>query len=1001
MAITEKMGVITQIDENGNEAILYPKTKAELVDGLEEKINEQLGGSGTGGGSADEATIDAKIAGHNTANDSHQDIRLMIKEHEGAVNALLNSDDETLNETKEIVAYIKSNKSLIDAITTSKVNVSDIINNLTTNVTDKPLSAAQGVALKALIDGLQSGKLNATDLTSAINTALAQAKERGEFNGTSPHIGENGNWFIGETDTGVKAQGDKGDQGERGLQGERGEEGGWFVYSTVTAIDTMENVSNLMYDPLAGDGALAGLWVLVNGKRCYVGGNYSESGMSLYTDATCSTRAIVSYAVGDLIYFIAKQETYEQATGDSTVRAMSQQATTVRFAETELELAKNGIVEPETMGSLSELEENGDKSKAYVLPDGNIYAYKGKDNTVLTADDFVVTNVLSNGELQNGTPRIASKNLLSLTDGTISIVCPAPYQYFVYYYSDNDTSSFIGKTAWKNNGISDVSADAVASGTLSGARYCRISFRDGTNTSASLAGRLDEFMANITVAVDRSAFASEWTNTGYRYTLSNNKTFEKIVESFGYENTQTGNPIHGEYMGETALKVKAYVEASQENGILVDGVVQDASPENVREISGLEGFSIAISGENPDSAETHHIELPEISYGGYVDFTRKKYVQTHHYKVINGDNCGTPSNGSVVVSVNSAYAIRYSVDVLCNRYKGTVYTSDDNVAFPTGELGLRVRDTTHFTDAETTVAFLNANPVMIVYQLKTPIEHDISNLPTILAFDGETTVSSNADSLEVTGYGKPNYVSNTLKGKTITCFGDSLAANCYVGKGKQWIERVGEYFECKKIYNRGVGGSAVSAINGKGNERNNYAAFNTDGEAYLRISYKTGEAPMTIPDGYVETKASMELDVRVNTIPLDTDILLIEAGTNDNDLDSDTLSEAYDRMLVKIQNRIPNAKIIILGLPFTNPKIYDSDEQREYFRNTLDELMVGIREVGKKYGIPIIELKDTAQVNLLNYTRYMSTDALHYDTEAGTKRWAEAVINGMKGLTFL
>lgn len=187
MSITGKMGVITQIDKNGNETILYPKTKAELVDGLEEKINEQLGGSGTGGGGANEATIDAKIAGHNTANGSHQDIRLMIKEHEEAVNALLNSDDETLNETKEIVAYIKSNKSLIDAITTSKVNVSDIINNLTTNVTNKPLSAAQGVALKALIDDLQSGNLNETDLTSAINTALAQAKASGEFDGKSAY----------------------------------------------------------------------------------------------------------------------------------------------------------------------------------------------------------------------------------------------------------------------------------------------------------------------------------------------------------------------------------------------------------------------------------------------------------------------------------------------------------------------------------------------------------------------------------------------------------------------------------------------------------------------------------------------------------------------------------------------------------------------------------------------------------------------------------------------
>ena len=44
----------------------------------------------------------------------------------------------------EIVAYIKANKSLIDSVTTNKINVSDIVNNLTTNVTSKPLSAAQG-----------------------------------------------------------------------------------------------------------------------------------------------------------------------------------------------------------------------------------------------------------------------------------------------------------------------------------------------------------------------------------------------------------------------------------------------------------------------------------------------------------------------------------------------------------------------------------------------------------------------------------------------------------------------------------------------------------------------------------------------------------------------------------------------------------------------------------------------------------------------------------------
>lgn len=70
------------------------------------------------------------------------------------LNALADSDDITLDQLSEIVAYIKNNKSLIDSITTSKVNISDIVNNLNSDVANKPLSAAQGFALKQIIDQL-------------------------------------------------------------------------------------------------------------------------------------------------------------------------------------------------------------------------------------------------------------------------------------------------------------------------------------------------------------------------------------------------------------------------------------------------------------------------------------------------------------------------------------------------------------------------------------------------------------------------------------------------------------------------------------------------------------------------------------------------------------------------------------------------------------------------------------------------------------------------------
>ena len=128
-------------------------------------------------------TAEAKVSAHNTGANSHSDIRLLIQGLTDRLNALADSDDTTLDQLSEVVAYIKSNRDLISSITTSKVSVADIVNNLTTNVTNKPLSAAQGVVIKTLIDALSNDKLDAAELTNAVNTALAQAKASGEFDG--------------------------------------------------------------------------------------------------------------------------------------------------------------------------------------------------------------------------------------------------------------------------------------------------------------------------------------------------------------------------------------------------------------------------------------------------------------------------------------------------------------------------------------------------------------------------------------------------------------------------------------------------------------------------------------------------------------------------------------------------------------------------------------------------------------------------------------------------
>lgn len=138
---------------------------------------------------ASKTELSSAISTHNTHDAAHNDIRLLIQGLSARLNALADSDDTTLDQMSEIVAYIKANKSLIESITTDKISVSDIIDNLETNLTTKPLSAAQGVVLKSLIDTL-NGVIN--ELTPSAIGALS--KNQGAANvGKVLVVGTDGN----------------------------------------------------------------------------------------------------------------------------------------------------------------------------------------------------------------------------------------------------------------------------------------------------------------------------------------------------------------------------------------------------------------------------------------------------------------------------------------------------------------------------------------------------------------------------------------------------------------------------------------------------------------------------------------------------------------------------------------------------------------------------------------------------------------------------------------
>ncbi len=154
---------------------------------------------------AQQNALDSTISIHNTSELSHSDIRLLIYDLTTHLNALADSDDTTLDQLSEFVAYIKNNKNLIDGITTNKVNVSDIIDDLTTNSGDKVLSAKQGTILKGLIVDLTEIVGNKVDKISGkgLSTNDYTTSEKNKLNGiaSGAEINVQSDWNITDTNS--------------------------------------------------------------------------------------------------------------------------------------------------------------------------------------------------------------------------------------------------------------------------------------------------------------------------------------------------------------------------------------------------------------------------------------------------------------------------------------------------------------------------------------------------------------------------------------------------------------------------------------------------------------------------------------------------------------------------------------------------------------------------------------------------------------------------------
>lgn len=153
--------------------------------------------AGAGGGGISTETVSGMITGHNTNRDSHEDIRQQVQ----------------------------GNNDLIAALNRDKLDAARLPEAINTALAQAQASGlfdgADGRGIKTIARTSGNGAAGTTDtytITYTDGTKSTYQVRNGANgkdgtdgdDGITPHIGSNGNWYIGDTDTGVKAQGEGG-----------------------------------------------------------------------------------------------------------------------------------------------------------------------------------------------------------------------------------------------------------------------------------------------------------------------------------------------------------------------------------------------------------------------------------------------------------------------------------------------------------------------------------------------------------------------------------------------------------------------------------------------------------------------------------------------------------------------------------------------------------------------------------------------------------------------
>jgi lysophospholipase L1-like esterase len=189
-------------------------------------------------------------------------------------------------------------------------------------------------------------------------------------------------------------------------------------------------------------------------------------------------------------------------------------------------------------------------------------------------------------------------------------------------------------------------------------------------------------------------------------------------------------------------------------------------------------------------------------------------------------------------------------------------------------------------------------------------------------------------------------------------------------------------------YNRGIGGTTAINIVG------DVVWVDANSQFLAR-------PPALQPVGSTEISSSGCTQQRVDTIPLDADIVTIFFGANDffnigllgtlaGETSTNVFYGAYQTMIKKIQTRVPDAEIILITMPYrTNEHTIVQDGS--YY----EDYRQAVRNIGAKFKYRVIEMNKSG-INKLNYSTYLA-DAVHPNA-LGYERMSRVVLEEFKSI---